>query len=162
MRVSDLGRQALFTHEGTPNDVKRLRQLLSAERAPMPEIQLVPLTEAIVELVKADLGIGLMSRWAVAPYEASGQIVPVASRGRASKKVGRPPTSETPPICRWHDWPSFFASARRHARGGIRATPARAATGRRGATLEAATPAPRRSRRTFDRDRAAAPSTARS
>jgi len=75
VRLADLGHQTLFTHEGTASDVKRLRSLLAAERAPMPEIQIVPLTEAIVELVKAGLGVGLMSRWAVSPYEASGQLV---------------------------------------------------------------------------------------
>jgi len=35
----------------------------------------IPLTDAIVELVRAGLGVGLVSRWAVAPHEASGQIV---------------------------------------------------------------------------------------
>jgi len=75
VRVVDLARQTLFAHEGTESDTRRLRTLLLQERAPMPEIQIVPLTEAIVELVKAGLGVGLMSRWAVAPYEASGQIV---------------------------------------------------------------------------------------
>ena len=75
VRAADLAAQPLYTHEATPRDVKRLRAHLLAERAPMPEIQAVPLTEAIVELVKAGLGVGLLSRWAVAPYEASGQIV---------------------------------------------------------------------------------------
>ncbi len=41
----------------------------------MPRLQIVPLTEAIVELVKADLGVALMSRWAVSPYETKGQII---------------------------------------------------------------------------------------
>jgi LysR family transcriptional regulator for metE and metH len=75
VRAVDLGNQPLFTHEATPRDVKRLRSRLIAERAAMPDVQAVPLTEVIVELVKAGLGVGLLSRWAVAPYEASGQIV---------------------------------------------------------------------------------------
>jgi LysR family transcriptional regulator for metE and metH len=75
VRAADLAGLTLFTHEASPQDAARMRDLLVAERASMPELQLVPLTEAIVELVKADLGIGLMSRWAVAPHEASGQLV---------------------------------------------------------------------------------------
>jgi LysR family transcriptional regulator for metE and metH len=71
----DLGRETVFTHDGTPQDAERLRERLAAERAPMPKIQLIPLTDAIVELVRAGLGVGLVSRWAVAPHEASGQIV---------------------------------------------------------------------------------------
>lgn len=75
VRALDLARQPLFTHDGTPRDVARLRSCLVAERAPMPDVQVVPLTEAIVELVKGDLGVGLVSRWAIAPYEARGEIV---------------------------------------------------------------------------------------
>jgi LysR family transcriptional regulator for metE and metH len=71
----DLRQETVFTHDGTPQDAERLRERLAAERAPMPKIQLIPLTEAIVELVRAGLGVGLVSRWAVAPHEASGQIV---------------------------------------------------------------------------------------
>jgi LysR family transcriptional regulator for metE and metH len=41
----------------------------------MPDVQRVPLTDALVELVKAGLGVGLVSRWAVAPYAARGEIV---------------------------------------------------------------------------------------
>jgi LysR family transcriptional regulator for metE and metH len=71
----DLRQETVFTHDGTPQDAERLRERLAAERAPMPKIQLIPLTEAIVELVRAGLGVGLVSRWAVAPHEASGRIV---------------------------------------------------------------------------------------
>jgi LysR family transcriptional regulator for metE and metH len=75
VRALDLAERTLFTHDGTPRDMRRLRERLAAERAPMPRVQVIPLTEAIVQLVKAGLGIGLLSRWAVAPYEARGEIV---------------------------------------------------------------------------------------
>lgn len=75
MRAVDLAGQPVFTHDGSPRDVARLRERLIAERAPMPDVQVVPLTEAIVELVKAELGIALVSMWAAAPYEATGQVV---------------------------------------------------------------------------------------
>jgi len=72
---SDLSKYPLFAHEASAQDAKRMRDLLIQEQAPMPELQEVPLTEAIVELVRADLGVGLMSRWAVSPYEDAGEIV---------------------------------------------------------------------------------------
>jgi len=74
VNAADLAGHTLFTHEATPRDIELMRDRLAAEQAAMPEIRIVPLTEAIVELVKAGLGIGLMSRWVVSPYEASGQI----------------------------------------------------------------------------------------
>ncbi|MFV8751789.1 LysR family transcriptional regulator [Nannocystaceae bacterium ST9] len=73
--AAELAGQPLFTHDGNRRDVVRLRARLAAERAPTPDVQVVPLTEAIVELVAAELGLALVSRWAVAPHEASGRIV---------------------------------------------------------------------------------------
>jgi hypothetical protein len=45
--------------------VERLRDLVSAERAPMARVVNVPLTEVLIELVKAKLGIGLLSKCAL-------------------------------------------------------------------------------------------------
>jgi LysR family transcriptional regulator for metE and metH len=71
----ELGRETLFAHDAPRSDVERLRELIAAERASMPRVVAVPLTDALVELVKAGLGVGLVSRWAVAPFEARGEIL---------------------------------------------------------------------------------------
>jgi LysR family transcriptional regulator for metE and metH len=73
--ASDLGGQTLYAHKTPQRDIERLRDRIAAERTKMPKVQIVPLTETLVELVKAGLGIGLMSRWAVAPHESGAQIV---------------------------------------------------------------------------------------
>ena len=70
----ELGGQRLLTHDPPRGDVERLRTLLAAEHARMPEVERVPLTDALVELVKAGRGVALVSRWAVAPYEARGEL----------------------------------------------------------------------------------------
>lgn len=71
----ELGRERLFVHDAPRSDVERLRALIAAERAVMPDVRLVPLTDALVELVKAGLGVGLVSSWAVAPHVARGDVV---------------------------------------------------------------------------------------
>src|SRR5438045_1387168 len=71
----ELGGERLFAHDAPRGDVERLRELVSAERARMPRVTIVALTETLVELVAAGLGIGLVSRWAVAPALESGVIV---------------------------------------------------------------------------------------
>jgi LysR family transcriptional regulator for metE and metH len=71
----DLGRETLFAHDAPRSDVERLRELIAAERASMPRIVPVPLTDALVALVQAGLGVAITSRWAVAPWEARGDIV---------------------------------------------------------------------------------------
>lgn len=70
-----LGQQTLFVHEAPRSDVERLRGLLSNERAPMPKTVRVPLTDSLVDFVSAGLGVGLVSRWAVAPQVARGDVV---------------------------------------------------------------------------------------
>jgi LysR family transcriptional regulator for metE and metH len=65
----------VFAHESSPQDVRLMRDILVEEGTTMPDVQLVPLTDTMVDLVAAGLGAGLASRWAVAPHEASGRIV---------------------------------------------------------------------------------------
>ena len=72
--ADELGRERLFVHDAPRSDVERLRELIARERAAMPDVHRVPLTDALIELVNAGLGVGLVSRWAVAPYEVRGEI----------------------------------------------------------------------------------------
>ncbi|XXY45834.1 LysR family transcriptional regulator [Sorangium sp. So ce269] len=71
----ELGQEKLLTHDAPRSDVERLRELIASERAQMPFAARVPLTDVLVELVKAGLGVGLVSRWAVAPAIARGEVV---------------------------------------------------------------------------------------
>jgi len=73
--AAELGRETLFSHDAPRSDVERLRELISAERAAMPRVVRVPLTDALVEFVKAGIGVAIVSRWAVAPWEAKNEIV---------------------------------------------------------------------------------------
>ncbi|UJR86417.1 LysR family transcriptional regulator [Sandaracinus amylolyticus] len=73
--ATELGREKLFTHDAPRSDVDRMRELIAAERAAMPETESVPLTDALVELVKEGLGVGLVSRWAVGPALERGEVV---------------------------------------------------------------------------------------
>lgn len=73
--AAELGRQTLFAHDAPRGDVERLRALIAAERAPMPRPILVPYTDALVEFVRAGMGAAIVSRWAVLPWEARGEVV---------------------------------------------------------------------------------------
>jgi LysR family transcriptional regulator for metE and metH len=50
-------------------------------------VQQVSLTEAIIELVKAGMGLSILARWAVQPYVAAGSLVvlPLKSPGLARR-----------------------------------------------------------------------------
>jgi LysR family transcriptional regulator for metE and metH len=72
--AKQLGEESVFAHDSPRSDVERLRELVSAEHAPMPRVTTVPLTELVVAFVKAGAGVGLVSRWVAAPYAASGEV----------------------------------------------------------------------------------------
>ena len=61
-------------------------QILNPSGVEPPKISAVPLTEAILEMVKAGLGVGVMARWAIEPAIRSGAVRAI----RISRKgVGR-------------------------------------------------------------------------
>ena len=71
----ELGAETLFSPDAPRSDVERLRERIAAERAPMPRVVRVPLTEVLVGLVAAGHGVGLVPRWAVAANVVRGEIV---------------------------------------------------------------------------------------
>jgi LysR family transcriptional regulator for metE and metH len=88
VRPDDLTDETFFTPELTPADAERLkRSLLGLGRAAAAwrprRVQQVPLTEAIIELVRAGLGVSVLTRWAVEPQLRDGSLValPLGPRG---------------------------------------------------------------------------------
>ncbi len=71
--IEDFADEALIIYP--PKEESSLLQGVLKPAGVLPKsVQLVQLTEAIIELVKADLGIAVLARWAVAPYVATGQL----------------------------------------------------------------------------------------
>jgi LysR family transcriptional regulator, regulator for metE and metH len=62
-----------------------LKRILQPAGISPKSVQTIQLTEAIIELVKADLGIAVLARWAVAPYVAAGALH-AARRTRAGHR----------------------------------------------------------------------------
>lgn len=71
----ELGREQVYAHDAPRADLERLREIIADERAPMPRVVSVPLTSLLVDCVRARLGVGLVSRWAVASELARGDLV---------------------------------------------------------------------------------------
>ncbi len=76
VRAAELADEVLFTYS-PPSESYLFKTLLTPEHVLPRRVQQVQLTEAIVELVRANLGITVLARWAVAPYLRSGALVGV-------------------------------------------------------------------------------------
>ncbi|MDF2693438.1 MAG: Transcriptional activator MetR [Labilithrix sp.] len=80
--LEDFAATDLFTYD-VPRDEVAWMQEKTLARALPRTITRVPLTEAIVELVRAGLGISVLARWAIEPHVRKGRLVvrPLTKRG---------------------------------------------------------------------------------
>ena len=90
-----LSGQHLILYDIPPSDSFVQRHILGPEAVVPTKVSRVPLTEAILELVRANLGISILARWAVAPQIASGELVGIPldapgarRRWSAARRIG--------------------------------------------------------------------------
>ena len=81
VRPEDLDGETLLTYSPKEESTVYLRYLVPAGVAPV--VQQVQLTEALIELVKAGLGVAALARWAVDPAVRSGAVraIPFTRQG---------------------------------------------------------------------------------
>jgi LysR family transcriptional regulator, regulator for metE and metH len=79
---AQLSEQTLLTYSTLRDNLVYERLLRPAGLEPKKHLQ-VQLTEALIELVKAQVGVAVLAEWAVAPYVKSGAVVavPLTRRG---------------------------------------------------------------------------------
>jgi LysR family transcriptional regulator for metE and metH len=82
VRLRDLALERILVYPPREDSTLVQKILLPAGIVPR-EVAEVALTEAILEMIKAGLGVGFLARWAVAPHERHGELVarPLTSRG---------------------------------------------------------------------------------
>src|SRR5207245_8974221 len=71
---SDFADQHLFVYLLPPGENDVFTKLLSPAGVMPRRVSAVPLTEAILELVKGGAGIAVLARWAVAPHLKTGEL----------------------------------------------------------------------------------------
>ena len=129
----------LYNHDRRSSDV--FRYVLTPAGVEPARVSRVPLTEAILELVKAGQGIGVMARWAIEPAIRSGAVRAVRIGRRGVFRAWRAATLRSRPEPTWQkDFVALMAA---------RALPARLVGGkglgrisRRETPPSAAPPAP--------------------
>jgi len=74
VRPEDFAIQHLLLYDIPREESTVLQKILAPAGITPRKISNVPLTEAILEMVRANLGIAVFARWAVAPLLASGEL----------------------------------------------------------------------------------------
>ena len=71
-RPEDFAQETLLTY--SPKEDSTVYQRLLVPAGVTPAVQQVQITEAMIELVKAGLGVAVLARWAVDPYVKAGAL----------------------------------------------------------------------------------------
>jgi LysR family transcriptional regulator for metE and metH len=72
--AADLAAEHLFLYNAPRSELTIFNRVLDPAGLHPKQFSRVELTEAIVELVRAGLGVGVLARWAVAPHLATGSL----------------------------------------------------------------------------------------
>ena len=80
LSTTDLTGETLFVYP--PKEESQVVTRLIEPSGARPRIEEVQLTEAIIELVKAGLGVTILARWAVQPHLDAGRLTILALRSR--------------------------------------------------------------------------------
>jgi LysR family transcriptional regulator for metE and metH len=97
--ADDFADQHVFLYNLTRAESTLMRDVLDPAGVAPKRISRVELTEAILELVRAGLGVATLARWSVAPYVRSGALVavPITRRGLHREwSAATPAHRETP------------------------------------------------------------------
>jgi LysR family transcriptional regulator for metE and metH len=75
--AADFADEHLLLYTADPRDSTVVRELLAPAGVQPAEVSFVPDTEALLELVKAGVGVSVFARWAVAPQVRQGSLAAV-------------------------------------------------------------------------------------
>lgn len=83
VRPQDLAAERLLLYSSSPDDSFTIRRILRPSGVVPQRVSFVMLTEAILEMVKAGLGISVMQTWAIEPALRAGDVraVPITAHG---------------------------------------------------------------------------------
>jgi LysR family transcriptional regulator, regulator for metE and metH len=86
LRPKDLGRETLYSYPSLSTSPVYQRMLRTAGIR-SKEVSEIPLTEALLQLVKNGFGIAVLPRWIIQPYLGKGQYLsfPITARGLRRK-----------------------------------------------------------------------------
>jgi LysR family transcriptional regulator for metE and metH len=83
IQPEDFAEEHLIIYSADPHDSYTFMRILRPANVEPARVSQVPLTEAILELVKAGLGVSVMARWAIEPALKSGTVkaIRIGKRG---------------------------------------------------------------------------------
>jgi LysR family transcriptional regulator for metE and metH len=83
IQPEDFAEEHLIIYSADPQDSYTFTRILRPAKVEPARVSQVPLTEAILELVKAGLGVSVMARWAIEPSIRTGAVnaIRIGKRG---------------------------------------------------------------------------------
>ena len=100
INAADLADEHLIVYAAPREELSIFQKLLFPAGVVPRQVSHLELTEAIIEMVKAGLGVGVMARWAIAPQLAAKSLraVPLTRRGLYRSWAAVRLRTNTPPV----------------------------------------------------------------
>jgi LysR family transcriptional regulator for metE and metH len=91
VRPEELAEERLLLYSSSPDDSFTIEKILRPAGVTPRRVSFVMLTEALLEMVKARLGVSVMQTWAIEPALAAGDVVavPITASGSAASGARR-------------------------------------------------------------------------
>lgn len=84
---TDFSNETYLSYDVADADSNIITNFFKANHVTPRSIAKIQLTEAIIEMVKANLGITIMAKWAVTPYLKSSEIVQIPLRSSVGRRT---------------------------------------------------------------------------
>jgi len=99
--AEDLAGEHLIMYKADRKQSYVFTRILTPAGIEPARVSQVPLTEAIVEMIKAGLGVGVLARWAVEPSIKAGAVTPVRITRRGVRRQWSAATLTNRPDPKW-------------------------------------------------------------
>jgi len=128
VKVPDLAEETLLTYSSLKGNYVYDRMMRPAGVEPKRHMH-VRLTEAMIELARANLGVAVLARWAVEPYLETGTVIGVPLTRRGFSRTWKAATPAARPMPAYvKAFTSMVAAYRPRDIPGIRTMPVRSPT----------------------------------
>lgn len=87
VRAQDLAEEVMIVYAGPKKDMLVFQKLFFSRNIQPGKVLHVQLTEAIIEMVKACLGVGVLTRWSVEPEVRGGRLVALSLERKGLRRT---------------------------------------------------------------------------
>jgi LysR family transcriptional regulator, regulator for metE and metH len=101
LSVAELAREPLLLYSSSPEDSFVLQRVLAPAGHTAAKLSFIMLTEAMIEMARAGLGVAVLPRWSAQPSIAARSLIPLSITRRGIRRYWTAATLKAQPMIPW-------------------------------------------------------------